>query len=99
MELVEIAEELGIDVDGRWGDERLQEEINKALALQDKELTEEEGDLEEDELYEFAFTGTSRSFHAGSAQFVGGEPLALTAEQLKEPKVKHAINLGLIKAV
>jgi len=99
MELVEIAEELGIDVDGRWGDERLQEEIDKALALKAEELAEEEGELEEAESYEFTFTGTSRNFHAGSAQFVGGEPLALTAEQLKEPKVKHAINLGLIKAV
>ncbi len=30
------AEELGIDVDGRWGDERLQQEIDKAKASKSK---------------------------------------------------------------
>lgn len=99
MELVEVAEKLGIDVDGRWGDERLQEEIDKALALQSEALTEEEGELEEVEVFEFIFTGSSRVFHAGSATFQRGETSPLTGEQLSEPKVKHAIKLGLIKAV
>lgn len=31
-DLKKQAEELGIDVDGRWSDERLQKEIDKALA-------------------------------------------------------------------
>ena len=49
MGLVEVAEGLGIDVDGRWGEERLQEEIDKARALQAEEMIEEEGEQEEDE--------------------------------------------------
>jgi ribosomal protein L15 len=42
------AEELGIKVDGRWSEERLQEEINEALALKADAAAEAQRKADED---------------------------------------------------
>lgn len=62
------AEELGIKVDGRWSEERLQEEINEALAVKAQEDAEAQRKAQEEAQYRQAEEEAEQARLAKEAQ-------------------------------
>lgn len=95
-ELVKEAEELGIDVDGRWSDSRLQEEIDKKLAEPADNV--EPGPETEAKHYRKVMKGA-----LCISLFEVPDQFSPSSEQLKNEifmrKLKHAVKCGYIEVM
>ena len=103
-ELVKEAEELGIDVDGRWSDSRLQDEIDKKLAEpadsvdQEPKPKTEPKPKAEAKHYRKVMKGT-----LCISLFEVPDQFSPSSEQLKDDlfmrKLKHAVKCGYIEVM
>lgn len=96
------AEQLGIEVDGRWSEKRLREEIAKASPeVEDAPVVEET--VESPEVEDKPFTGVTiknmRKNRIGQLGIEGGCLLVLTDAQLADVKLMKRIRHGVATGV
>jgi hypothetical protein len=94
-DLTKQAEELGIDVDGRWSDETLQKEIDKYL-----ESNEEQDDEPQSDTY---LNVSGRDHFIAGIRVKDGKQHTLTAADKKIDifmgRLNRAVKLGMVKKV
>lgn len=109
------AEELGIKVNGTWGEKRIQDEIDEKLLEDDSDI-KEDGESEDDKSKEtppketgsetkgksmILVSTLKNPININGLRFKGKETKKLTSKDIKQggKRLDHAIKLGMLKKV
>ncbi len=96
-DLIEQAEELGIDVDGRWSEETIQREIDEYLN------SSEDQDKQDESQPDTYLNVSGRDHYMAGVRVKNGQKHTLTAADKKTEifmgRLNRAVKLGMIKKV